>query len=101
MPIYVYQCSRCDVRTELFFRSMNTGAREVLCESCGSADVERVFTPFAIYRSELTKLQQLDPMYYKKVDDAIKHTPEADPIRHIKKMQDFDSTPDPGKPIEF
>jgi putative FmdB family regulatory protein len=101
MPIYVYQCNRCDVRTEIFFRSQNTAGKQVLCESCESADVERVFTPFAIYRSELTKLEQLDPMYYKKVDQAIKNTPEADPLRHIKKMQNFDSAADPGPPIKF
>lgn len=100
MPIYVYQCGRCDVRTEVFFRRLNED-RQVTCESCGSADLERVFTPFAIYRSELTKLEQLDPMYYKKVDRAIKNTPEADPMRHLRRMKPFDSTPDPGEPIRF
>lgn len=100
MPIYVYQCARCDNRSEIFFRSVNT-TREVACESCGSADIERVFTPFAIYRSELTKLQQLDPTYYKRVNDAIKNTPEGDPMRHLDRMTSFDSTPDPGEPIKF
>lgn len=100
MPIYVYQCNRCDVRTEVFYRRLNE-ERVVLCESCESPDVERVFTPFTIYRSELTKLEQLDPVYYKKVDQAIKNTPEAEPLRHIEKMQPFDSTPDPGPPITF
>jgi putative FmdB family regulatory protein len=100
MPIYVYQCQRCDVRTEVFFRRVDD-TRVVVCEACSSPEVERVFTPFAIYRSELTKLEQLDPMYYKRVDRAIKNTPEADPMRHIKKMKPFESTPDPGAPINF
>ncbi len=100
MPIYVYQCSRCDVRSELFFRRMNS-ERQVACEACGSPDVERVFTPFAIYRSELTRLQQLDPSYYRRVDQAIKHTPEAEPMRHIKRMTPFDTASDPGDPIKF
>jgi DNA-directed RNA polymerase subunit RPC12/RpoP len=104
MPIYVYQyvyqCNRCDVRTEAFFRQMNV-SRQVMCDACGSPDVERVFMPFAIYRSELTKLEQLDPMYYRKVDQAIANTPEAEPMRHIQRMTSFDKADDPGKPIKF
>lgn len=100
MPIYVFQCRRCDVRTEAFFRSLALN-RTVACEACGSTDVERVFTPFAIYRSELTKLEQLDPKYFQKVDAALAHTADADPMRHLRRMTSFDSTPDPGDPIKF
>jgi putative FmdB family regulatory protein len=100
MPIYVYQCNRCDVRSELFFRRLNA-ERTVACEACGSPDVERVFAPFAIYRSELTRLEQLDPSYYRRVDEAIAHTPEAEPMRHIKRMTPFDAAQDPGDPIKF
>ena len=100
MPIYVYYCEDCDKRSEFFFRTANAKVA-VACESCGSAEVSRVFSPFSIYRSELTQLQQLDPMYFKKVDDAMKNTPEADPMRHLKRMQSFDSTPDPGEPLDW
>jgi putative FmdB family regulatory protein len=100
MPIYVYQCNRCDVRTEVFQRRL-TAERTVECDACHSPDVERVYTPFVIYRSELTKLEQLDPTYYKKVDQALKNTPEADPMRHIERMTPFEQTPDPGPPIQF
>lgn len=100
MPIYVYQCNRCDVRSEVFYRTLN-GAREVACDACGTADIERVFTPFAIYRSELTKLEQLDPTYYRKVDQAIANTPEAEPMRHLQRMTPFDKAKDPGDPIKF
>ena len=100
MPIYVYQCSRCDVRTEVFHRSLNS-ERAVECGSCGSPEVVRVFTPFAVYTSELDKLRALDPSYYKKVDQAIANTPEAEPMRHLKRMTGFDKAPDPGDPIKF
>ncbi len=100
MPIYVYQCNRCDVRTEVFQRRLNV-EREVVCESCGSTELERVFTPFAVYRSEVDKLEQLDPTYYKKVDMAMRNTPEADPMRHLNRMTPFDQAPDPGEPIKF
>jgi len=100
MPIYVYQCNRCDVRTDVFQRTLKA-ERRVVCDACGSPDVERVFTPFAIYRSEATKLEQLDPKYFKKVDQAIANTPEADPMRHLRRMTPFDSARDPGDPITF
>jgi putative FmdB family regulatory protein len=99
MPIYVYQCDRCDVRTEVFLRRLNV-EREITCESCGSTQMQRVFTPFAIYRSELDKLEQLDPTYYKKVDQAIAHTPEAEPMRHLRRMTPFSAAQDPGEPIK-
>lgn len=100
MPIYVYQCGRCDVRSEVFERRLNSD-HVVRCEACGSSEVERVFTPFAIYRSEATKLEQLDPKYYRKVDAAIANTPEADPARHLGRMTPFDRAADPGDPIKF
>jgi putative FmdB family regulatory protein len=100
MPIYVYQCRRCEVRTEVFVRRMSAG-RHVTCEACGSPDLERVFTPFAVYRSEVDKLEALDPKYYRMVDQAIAHTPEAEPMRHLARMIPFDRARDPGPPIEF
>ncbi len=100
MPIYVYQCRRCDCRTEVFLRRMSV-ANTVACEFCKSPDMERVFTPFAIYRSELDRLAALDPMYYKRVDQALANTPEADPFRHLGRMTPFTSTPEAGDPIKF
>jgi putative FmdB family regulatory protein len=100
MPIYVYQCSRCDVRTEVFLRRLNA-KRELLCGACGSTEMQRVWTPFAVARSEIDELQQLDPKYFKKVDQAIANTPEADPMRHLQRMTPFDRAKDPGDPIDF
>lgn len=100
MPIYVYQCNRCDNRTEVFSRRQ-TSQQQVTCEHCTSDDVERVFTPFAIYRSEVQKLEALDPTYYKKVDEQIARTPEADPMRHLTKMTPFDAAHEAGDPIKF
>jgi putative FmdB family regulatory protein len=100
MPIYVYQCRRCDVRTEVLHRRLDAPPRAA-CEACGSADLERVITPFATYRSEVDKLQQLDPKYYRRVDQAIAATPEADPMRHLQRLTPFDVAREPGEPIRF
>ena len=103
MPIYVYQCNRCDVRSEVFHRSLASAERagRLSCDACGSPAVERVFTPFAIYRSEQDRLAQIDPKYYKMVDQAITNTPEAEPMRHLSRMMPFDAARDPGEPIKF
>ena len=100
MPLYVYQCQRCEVRTEVFQRRMGA-PREATCEACGSQDMTRVYTPFATYRSELDKLSTLDPKYYARVDQALANTREADPMRHLQRMTPFDSATDPGDPIKF
>ena len=100
MPLYDYQCQRCEVRTEVFQRRMNA-PREAVCEACGSLDMARVYTPFATYRSELDKLHALDQKYYARVDQALANTREADPMRHLQRMTPFDSVKESGEPIKF
>jgi putative FmdB family regulatory protein len=100
MPLYEYQCRRCDVRTEVLQRRLDS-PREAVCEACGSHELERAYAPFATYRSELDKLRELDPKYYRQVDQAIAATPEADPMRHLKRLRPFDSAKEPGEPIRF
>ena len=102
MPIYVFQCRRCDVRTEAFFRSI--AAREPSrspCESCGSEDSPASTPRLRSTAPSWTKIEQLDPKYFKRVDQALANTAEADPMRHLKKMTPFDCAPDPGDPINF
>lgn len=102
MPLYVYQCRRCEVRTEVLQRRIEAPLeRDQVCEACGSADLERVFSAFATYRSELDKLRELDPKYYARVDQAIAHTRDADPMRHLERMTPFDSAREPGESIKF
>ncbi|MBV9896689.1 MAG: hypothetical protein JO020_21195 [Chloroflexi bacterium] len=100
MPLYVYQCRRCEVRTEVFQRRMDT-PREAVCEACGAIELDRVCAPFATYRSELDKLSSLDPKYFARVDQALANTREADPMRHLERMTPFDSVSDPGERIKF
>src|SRR5215471_765002 len=60
MPLYVYQCRRCDVRTEVLQRRMDA-PHEAVCEACGSVELERVYSAFATYRSELDILRSRGP----------------------------------------
>jgi putative FmdB family regulatory protein len=100
VPLYVYQCRRCDVRTEVLQRSFHAPSGAV-CETCGSTDLERVLTPFATYRSEMDKLRGLDPKYFDRVDRAMANTKDADPMRHLNRMTPFNSASEPGDPIKF
>jgi putative FmdB family regulatory protein len=88
MPLYVYQCRRCELCTEVLQRGYDAPA-EATCGTCGSADVERVFSAFATSRSELDRLRELDPKYYARVDRAMANTADADPMRHLKRMLPF------------
>jgi len=100
MPVYVYQCTRCNCPSEVFQRSYDVASQPV-CEHCGSTELTKAVTSFAMPKSEVDRLQQLDPRYFKKVDDAIARTPEADPMRHLQKMTPFSSAKDPGPAISF
>ena len=100
MPLYVYHCAHCDSLTEVLQRSF-LSSRDSVCDRCGSTNLERVYTPFVTYRSELDKLRDLDPRYYAQVDRAMNNTRDADPMRHLERMTPFDSVSEPGDPISF
>jgi hypothetical protein len=78
-----------------------SASTEAACTKCGSGQVRRAITNFAVPKSETDRLQALDPRYYKKVDDAIARTPEADPMRHLERMTPFSAAADPGERINF
>ena len=45
MPVYEYQCERCEQRFEEYLRT--SGAEPPACPSCGNAAVTRVYSSFA------------------------------------------------------
>lgn len=98
MPIHVYECDACACRFEALVR----GDREPsACTECGSSEIERMISPFAITRREVDQIRDLDPKYKQMVDDLIASTPEAEPMRHLERLTSFDEVDDPGDPIEF
>src|SRR3989337_2862949 len=56
MPIYEYRCSRCRRRSSLFVRSY-AAPEQIACQHCGNDGATRVFSTFAIVRSEDRRLE--------------------------------------------
>lgn len=51
MPVYEYRCTQCRRKMSVFFRSAAV-ATAPRCERCGSDRVQRLFSTFALHRSE-------------------------------------------------
>jgi len=46
MPIFEYKCSRCGHITEFLVGGDNT--KKLKCQKCGSSDLEKLFSAFAV-----------------------------------------------------
>ncbi len=53
MPIYEYRCNSCRRKSTLFVRGFSPPA-DARCTSCGSEDLTRLFSSFAIGKSEMS-----------------------------------------------
>ena len=72
MPVYEYRCTQCRHKMAVFFRSA-TAIASPTCERCGSSDVTRLFSTFAVVKSEESRLDDLDD------DSALAGLDESDP----------------------
>ena len=59
MPIYEYRCGKCRRKTSVLVRSPDASAQNV-CEHCGSGDLTRLFSTFAVHRSSGGGADDLD-----------------------------------------
>lgn len=100
MPIYVYVCDQCQARVEKFVRHID-GAGTVACAACGAAEMQRAVSSFAMKRDLASEMANLDPVYRKRIDDAIAKTPEADPYRLLNKLTPFSAAEAVGDPVNF
>ena len=50
MPLYEYRCHNCRRRVTVFVRTSTQGTIPV-CEHCGSQDLSRLISKFAVHRS--------------------------------------------------
>ena len=82
MPIYEYRCEDCKRRSSLLLRSFKEETRPV-CPYCGGKKLRRVFSRFAMVRSEEDRLERLaDPSKWGGID---KNDPKS-VVRWAKRM---------------
>ncbi len=98
MPIYEYRCQACHRVSSLFFK-MASAATGVECSHCGDAGMERIMSSFSQGRTEADEYRNLDPRYYKMVDDAMgKASPGSDPDHYLRQMAPFSAGEKTGDP---
>lgn len=57
MPIYEYRCQNCGRKLSLLVRRREEA--QVSCPHCGSADLKRLFSSFAIRRTDQTVYEDI------------------------------------------
>ena len=98
MPIYEYRCQSCHRVTSRFFK-VASAASAVSCDLCGAADTERIMSSFAQGRTEADALRNLDPRYYKMVDQALGNAPATTrPEHYLRQMAPFSAADKTGEP---
>ena len=96
MPIYEYRCQTCQQVSSYFFK-VASAATDVNCEHCGDYGMERIMSSFARGRTEADQLRDLDPRYYKMVDDALAKSPSTTtPDHYLSKMAPFSAADSAG-----
>ena len=53
MPVYEYRCNNCQRKVTFFVRSF-TGGGDAPCPHCGSHDLTRLISTFAIVKSDMS-----------------------------------------------
>ena len=75
MPIYEYECAKCRRRSSILTMRISEKV-EPVCEHCGSSDMTRLMSRFAMPRSEESRLDALaDPS---KLGDFDENDPKSE-----------------------
>jgi putative FmdB family regulatory protein len=83
MPVYEFRCTACGAGVSIFVRSVSADPRGV-CDRCGSAELERLVSRFAVVRAPL------DPAKLDKnrLLDGVDYTNPASMAGFFRRMQD-------------
>lgn len=69
MPIYEYRCNDCKKKVSILFLSFSS-IQEPTCSHCGSKNLTRLISRFAVHRSEESRLERLaDPSRWGAIDE--------------------------------
>ena len=98
MPIYEYRCQDCGSANSFFLKTFSSAVPSG-CQHCGGQELQRIMSTFAYHRSEADQLSQLDPKYYKMVDQAMANSPkDSHPDHYLDKMVPFNAAKESGEP---
>jgi len=96
MPIYEYRCNNCRRRTEVFVQGFSSLPNPT-CTRCGSEDLTRIFSKFAVRRSKSDKSVYDDILSDSKLTRGLmRNDPRAlaEWSRKMSRAADEDSTPE-------
>lgn len=102
MPIYEFRCNNCQRRIDVFVQGFSppTGAR---CTYCGSQDVHRIFSRFAVRKSKSDKSVYDDILSDSKLTQGLmRNDPRAlaEWTRKMSRAADEDATPETEELLE-
>lgn len=96
MPIYEYRCNNCHRKAEIFVHSFSLPSNPT-CTHCGSEDLSRIFSKFAVRRSKSDKSVYDDILSDSKLTQGLmRNDPRAlaEWSRKMSRAADEDSTPE-------
>lgn len=96
MPIYEYRCNNCQRKVEVFVQSFSTPSN-TSCTHCGSDNLSRIFSKFAVRRSKNDKSVYDDILSDSKLTEGLmRNDPRAlaEWSRKMSRAADEDSTPE-------
>lgn len=96
MPIYEYRCTNCRRKVEIFARNHSLPVKPT-CSYCGSTELSRIFSKFAVRRSKNDKSVYDDILSDRKLTDGLmRNDPRAlaEWSRKMSRAADEDATPE-------
>lgn len=96
MPIYEYRCNNCRRRVEVFVQGFSSPPSPT-CTRCGSKNLDRIFSKFAVRKSKSDKSVYDDILSDSKLTRGLmRNDPRAlaEWSRKMSRAADEDSTPE-------
>jgi len=96
MPVYEFRCNKCRQRVEIFVQGFSPPADPV-CTTCGSSDLHRVFSRFAVRKSKSDTGVYDDILSDSKLTSGLMHNDPralAEWSRKMSRAADEDMTPE-------